>query len=301
MYAKIVKGGTFKGVLNYVLDEKRAKLLEANGVLTTDKDSIAQSFITQSKLKPNIKKPVAHISLNFSVLDKDRITDEYMKKVAHEYMEKMGFKDTQYIIARHYDKEHPHLHIILNRIDNNGKTISDKNDRSRSSKICKELTKKHGLYISSGKENVKRERLKGADKIKYEIYDALKATIPECENWDELKSELLKQGITTQFKYKGKTNEIQGVSFGKNGYSFSGSKIDRACSYSKIDFQLHQNEQMQQTSQTHDLHKNVTPIVSESTGIAKGLLGIIGISGGSNADSEPELNRKKKKRKGISL
>ena len=57
-------------------------------------------------------------------------------------MEKMGIRDTQYIIGRHYDKEHPHVHIAFNRVDNNGRTISDKNDRYRSERICKELTRK---------------------------------------------------------------------------------------------------------------------------------------------------------------
>ena len=41
--------------------------------------------------------------------------------MAREYMEKMGIKDTQYIIGRHFDKEHPHVHIAFNRIDNNGR------------------------------------------------------------------------------------------------------------------------------------------------------------------------------------
>ncbi len=54
-------------------------------------------------------------------------------------MEKMGIRDTQYIIGRHYDKEHPHVHIAFNLVDNNGKTISDRNDRYRNKRICKEL------------------------------------------------------------------------------------------------------------------------------------------------------------------
>jgi hypothetical protein len=67
-------------------------------------------------------------------------------------MVKMGITDTQYIIGRHYDKEHPHIHLVFNRIDNNSKTITDKNDRYRSEKICKELTEKYGLYFARGKE-----------------------------------------------------------------------------------------------------------------------------------------------------
>ena len=40
--------------------------------------------------------------------------------------------------------------------------------------------------------------------------------------------------MEVRFKYKGWTDGIQGVVFGKNGYSFNGSKIDRQFSYSKI-------------------------------------------------------------------
>ena len=45
------------------------------------------------------------------------------------------------------------------------------------------------------------------------------------------------------FKFKGKTDEIQGVIFEKNGYSFNGSKVDRQFSFSKIHHQLQLNEQ----------------------------------------------------------
>jgi hypothetical protein len=108
-----------------------------------------------------------------------------------------------------------------------------------------ELTKKYGLYIASGKENVKEHRLKEPDKTKYEIYHALKSAIPNCKNWKELKSKLLQSDISTEFRKNGNTDKIQGVRFGKNGYEFNGSKIDRACSYSKISYQLYLNEKQQ--------------------------------------------------------
>jgi hypothetical protein len=143
------------------------------------------------------------------------------------------------------DKEHPHIHIIFNRVNNEGKTISNKNDRYRKEKICKELTEKHSLYFAQGKENIKVHRLKESDKTKYEIYDVLKVTVSKCKNWNELKKELQKQNITTAFKCKGNTDEVQGVMFPKNGYTFNGSKIDRQFSYSKIDFQLKRNDKAQ--------------------------------------------------------
>jgi len=246
MIAKIVQGQGFRGAVSYILEKDNARLIYAEGVRLKDKESIIHSFIVQHKLNPNISKPVAHISLDFSVQDKGRLTDRFMVDVAHEYMKKMGYRDTQYIIVRHHDTDHPHIHLVINRIDNNGKRISDQNERLRNVKICMELTKENGLYIASGKENVKEHRLKEPDKTKYEIYHALQSAISKCRNWQELKAELLKSGIKTEFQNNGATDKIQGVRFGKNGYEFNGSKIDRTCSYSKINYRLQQNVRLQQ-------------------------------------------------------
>ncbi|MBL7969642.1 MAG: relaxase/mobilization nuclease domain-containing protein [Prolixibacteraceae bacterium] len=251
MIAKIVQGQGFRGVIGYVLNKEKASLLYAEGVRIKDKESIVKSFIAQQKLNPKIAKPVAHISLDFSVQDKHRLTDQVMVSMAQEYMGKMGYRDTQYIIVRHHETDHPHIHIVINRIDNNGKRISDQNERLRNTKICMELTKKYGLYIASGKENVKEHRLKEPDKTKYEIYHALKSAIPNCRNWKELKAELLQSGITIEFRKNGNTDKIQGVRFGKNGYEFNGSKIDRAHSYSKISYQLYQNERLYKNENEH--------------------------------------------------
>jgi len=149
MIAKIVKGKSFKGVINYVLDKaKKTELLAAEGIRYKNKESIIRSFIAQTGLNLKVSKTVGHISLDFSAQDKDKLTNAKMVQIAKEYLSAMGITDTQYIIGRHHDKEHPHIHIVFNRIDNNGKTVSDKNDRYRSEKICKELTEKYGLYFA---------------------------------------------------------------------------------------------------------------------------------------------------------
>jgi hypothetical protein len=303
MIAKIVKGQSFKGVVNYVLDKaKQTQLLTAEGVRLKSKESIIRSFVAQAGLNPKVSKTVGHISLDFSAQDKDKLTNVKMVQIAKEYLAKMGITNTQYIIGRHFDKEHPHIHIIFNRVNNEGKTISDKNDRYRSEKICKELTEKHSLYFAQGKENVKIYRLKEPDKTKYEIYDALKAAVPRCRNWNELKKEFQKQGITIEFKYKGNTDEVQGVMFEKNGYKFNGSKIDRQFSYSKIDFQLKQNDNAQNISvqQEHNYSHNQPSVLENTVSVLGGLFDFQP----SGTDYDPDeaefqrqLKRKNKKKR----
>ena len=301
MIAKIMKGSGFKGVINYILDPKKGtELIDSSGVRTESINHIVQSFIDQTELNPRVSKVVGHISLSFSAQDSSKLSNEWMAQIAREYMEKMGVKNTQYIIGRHFDKEHPHVHIAFNRIDNNGKTISDRNDRLRSEKICKELTTKYGLYFADGKEKVKEHRLKEPDKTKYEIYQALKAEIARCRDWKALLVHLKKQNIGVRFKYKGNSQEVQGIIFEKNGYHFNGSKVDRSFSYSKIDFALQQNnrEHEEQMQGAVNLVSNIVEATSEiANELIEGGLGLFQTHGTVPAEVYNTLDKKKKKKK----
>ena len=301
MIAKIMKGSGFKGVINYILDPKKGtELIDCSGVRTESISHIVQSFIDQAKLNPRVCKVVGHISLSFSVQDSSKLSNEWMAQIAREYMEKMGIKDTQYIIGRHFDKDHPHVHIAFNRIDNNGKTISDKNDRFRSEKISKELTAQYGLYFANGKEKIKEYRLKEPDKTKYEIYLALRDKIPKSRDWKALLAYLRNEGIDVRFKYKGNTQEVQGIIFEKNGYHFNGSKVDRSCSYSKIDFALQQNnkESRQQVQGTVNLISDVADATSTLVNdFIEGGLDLFQSHGTVPAEVYDTLDKKKKKKK----
>ena len=235
MIGKIKKGSGFKGCVNYVLGKEQAALLHAEGVLAENNWDIIRSFILQAGMNPDLKKPVGHIALSYSPVDAPKLTDGKMIQLAQEYMREMKITDTQYIIVRHQDREHPHVHIVFNRIDNNGKTISDRNDMYRNEQVCKKLKAKHGLYFAKGKEHVKQHRLREPDRSKYEIYNAVKNEIGKSKNWQQLQERLAEKGITIRFKYKGQANEIQGVSFSKGEYTFKGSEIDRSFSFSKLD------------------------------------------------------------------
>lgn len=293
MIAKIVKGSSFKGVVNYILDkEKDAKILVCDGLFAEDKDTIAMSFEAQSKMNPKVTKPVGHISLAFSKEDEHRLTDRTMAGIALEYLKEMGITDTQILIVRHFDKEHPHVHIAFNRIANNGRTISDRNERIRSARICKEITRKYSLYLGSGKEQVKRHRLKEPDKTRYGLYTILKSEVSRCGNWRQLAANLKKQGVDMRFKYKGKSDEVQGVVFTMNGYSFSGSKIDRRFSYAKIDAALGYNRHNERQGIISSPHREEPPMFQpESRGNDDLYSGSIGLFMPDNADGQAEENR----------
>ena len=242
MIGKITKGTSFSGCVNYVLKEEKSRLLEAVGVDGSPSE-MAEQFELQTLLNEKVKNTVGHISLNFSAEDAARLAtdDKLMLKIAHDYMKLMGIVNTQFIIARHIDRDHPHCHIVYNRVDNDGRTISDKNDRFRNEKVCKMLTARYQLHFSEGKENIKFHRLRKHDKVKHFIYLALRQEVPNATSWSELRRALRRYKIDTEFKLNRRTGEMEGVKFKCEGFTFSGSKIDRQFSFVNIASRLEEN------------------------------------------------------------
>ena len=197
-------------------------------------------------MNPALGQAVGHIALNWSPNDKPKLSDELMLAVAHEYLVKMKIQETQLLIVRHHDKTHPHLHIVYNRVDNRGKTISDKYQHVKNAKVCKELTLKHGFFMATGKEQVNRQQLKGADKVKYELFDAIRSEVRWVKSMDDLQSRLSAKGIEMLYKFKSGTTEVQGISFAKDGYKFKGSEIDRSMSYGNLVKAIEQQAQQRQ-------------------------------------------------------
>ena len=285
MVGKVISASSFSGTVGYVMKEE-ARILEAEGIMPPEVKDMVQDFKDQTLLNPRLKNTVGHISLSFSPKDAPRMTDALMTQIAKEYMQKMGITDTQYLLVRHLDQPHPHCHLVYNRVGNNGQTISDKNIKIRNAKVCRELTGKYGLYLAPGKDDVRRERLREPDKTKYEIYDAIKGNLPKCKNWNELEGKLREQGIGIRYKYCGNTDRKQGVMFSKNGFEFSGSKIDRAFSFTKLDNRF--NHIQQQSQHRTTLLGNLSAGAGNYRSAFAGLFG--GRGGGSTREEPPSVN-----------
>ena len=304
MIGKQTKGTSFGGCVSYVLKEEKSKLLEAVGVEGT-LEQMTEQFELQSLLNDKVKNIVGHTSLNFSPEDSERLKydDELMLQIAHDYMKLMGIENTQYIIARHIDREHPHCHIVFNRVDNDGKTISDKNDFRRNEKVCKMLTAKYRLHFANGKDHIKEKRLRPYDKAKHEIYKALKEELPNAHCWDDLKDALADRDIDMNFKVSRTTREIQGVKFEYNGFSFSGSKVSREFSYLNIGNRLEENAcaSLLESTKQEPRHKedNVQQSVFHSDDGSSISLGLLNCNSSYDAAAaeEAEFNRLMKKKK----
>ena len=247
MIGKIMKAASFKRCVQYVTGKEDAKILASDGVLLMSTQDIIDSFEFQRQLNPRISKPVGHIALSFLPKDKDKLTDEMMARIAMEYMELMGIKDTQFILVRHFDNGNPHCHLVYNRINNEGKTITDQNDFRRNEQVTKLLKRKYGLTFSKGKGRTKTERLRGTEKTKYEIYHAVGTGLLRCKSWPEFVNHLKTNGVEVELVMRRNGSkdlkDLQGMRFKKDGYTFKASQIRRGLSFATIMSKLNANEE----------------------------------------------------------
>ncbi len=140
-----------------------------------------------------------------------------------------------FIIVRHLDKDYPHCHLVFSRVDNHGETISDKNDFNRNRKVCLDLTKEYGLHISEGKAQTKVNKLRGNEKTRYEIFNAVNdAWNDKGITFGQFENRLKAAGVGVEFKYRRGTNQVQGLWFTRKGKKFPASKIDRKFSFANL-------------------------------------------------------------------
>ena len=316
MIGKLKKGSSFTGCIRYVTGKDEAKILASDGVLLGTNAEMTQSFELQRQLNPRIKKPVGHIALSFKPEDKPRLTDEFMAKIAIEYMQMMGITDTQFIIVRHHNTDNPHCHIVYNRINNEGKLISDRNDYRRNEQVTKALKSKYGLTYGTDKSNTNTRKLRNAEQAKYEIHNAVKDALKMADSWEKLRSELAKRGVHLEFVYKDKEQaKVQGIRFSKDEYSFKGTQISRDYSFGKLNARLEGTENLlsaraksAQQYEQGSFKDELLSFMSESSQNPWNGISSIGLFAPANAqtfeqfpEDESSKKKKKKRRRGFSL
>ena len=142
MIAKLVKGRGFRGALDYDLKQEKGRVIDTNMAGRTPRE-LASEFGEIRRLRPKVGKAVLHVSL--SAAPGEKLSDEQWREIGQRYLRGMGFKDNQFLITRHTDTDHEHIHILANRITFGGEVVSDSLDYSRQERIVREIERVYRL------------------------------------------------------------------------------------------------------------------------------------------------------------
>lgn len=237
MVAKIIKGKNFAGLVNYTTQEwKGARVLASEGICTTTPENIISSFSFQARMNPRLEKFVGHIAFGWSPEDDDSLTEDIMVSAVKEYMKRMGIQNTQYMIVRHFDADHPHVHLVFNRVDNSGKTIPMNNDYDRSTEICKAINLEYGFtgWQWDKKKDKNLDKLRNREWARENLRQKVFSTLP-CSSWQSFQLELAKVGVSMSFRRSKDGKRIVGIVFSTDKFSCGGSKLDPQLAVAALD------------------------------------------------------------------
>jgi Relaxase/Mobilisation nuclease domain len=256
MISKHIPGNSFYHTCRYICNKPGAVVLVTEGVRGHDYKLMAQDFETQQQLRPSKSQACFHAILSFYPGEKP--SDELMQEIAEKYLKALEIENTQYAISKHTDKAHLHLHILANMVNNEGRVISDSWIGLRGKKIAQKLTEEYKL-VPAIEKNLKKTNLEALNEMesnKYKIYVAIAENLPKCRTLEELETSLLKLGIETKYKYKGQTQEKQGISFKMGACCFKGSEVDRKFSLAGLEKTLAQQQKQQTEPQERQEQKS---------------------------------------------
>jgi hypothetical protein len=244
MISKVIKPGrSFAGACRYLLNNRdQAEVILSEGIRDYNYQLMTADFESQRNLNPALKSPVQHIILSWCA--GELIGNEKMAEIAAAYLIRIQVSNTQFAVVKHADRDNPHVHILFNRVDNTGRTIKDSFLGLRGKKVAQQLTQEYGLIpaIKKDLQQTQMERLNDYDATRYEIFQAIHNLLPKCTTMDELKNQLEREKIGMVYKFKGQTNQIQGISFTKGKFKYKGSEVDRQFSYGKLSIRFSQKQ-----------------------------------------------------------
>jgi hypothetical protein len=240
MKSKIVRGSSFRGAANYVLDAdqkhgKRAEIVASN-MDARDPRALAKEFGIGRAQRPECAKPVWHTSL--SLPQGERLSSEQWSRVIEAYLGKMGFTEfNQYIAARHSDTDFDHVHIVANRIGLDGALWQGQFEAKKSIAVCQELEQQFGLTITKGLDPVQRApvarpssgevmkaRRTGQEPVRAVIQAAVKAALEGRPTTHQFATRLRAAGVELKPNLAS-TGRMNGFSFEHKGQKFSGTKL----------------------------------------------------------------------------
>jgi hypothetical protein len=259
MTANMIKGKGFRGALKYNLDKvdkKVAEVLDHNFARLSEK-AILKEVQMIKVLRPNLQKFFYHTSINFPY--EEKLSNDLMKQIGLDYLDSSGFNQHQYIMFRHNDADHPHLHILVNRIGYDGNVMSDSNDYARCEKVLRELEKKYNLtQVVSSRQAKERGMTKNELEMmkrtntpseKMAMQTILRGVLESKSRMttNEFISKLRAKGVDVLFN-QASTGYVSGISYGYKGMIVKGAKLGNDFKWSAIKNKINYEQERDRTT-----------------------------------------------------
>ena len=136
--------GAVAGYNAKAMRDHAAKVLYSN-VASDQAHAIEQELDAWAATRPRVIQPGIHTVIALHPNDKSIATDLMFLQILEEYRQRLGLTESQTIAWRHFDKPHPHIHCLMNRVTTGGGVVAMWNLRSKLKKFQTDMDKLYGL------------------------------------------------------------------------------------------------------------------------------------------------------------
>jgi hypothetical protein len=234
-------------------EEKQAEVLVAHGVRSWSAEAMAADFEAQRAQRPKLGRCMLHVALAWPAEEQARLTNDLMRQLAHEYLTQLGIdpKTTQWALIRHGDRDHPHAHLLLNRVTDTGSVISDTKCYERSGQACRQLERQHALRDAAAigrEQQVAKAAAGGLEAypaaVAY-ISEAMHRHLPATSTAPELARALASERVPIAMHCTyNEQQQLSTVVFEREGHFVKSSRLSRELSGPKLEKYFTQQRQI---------------------------------------------------------
>ncbi|WP_008319558.1 relaxase/mobilization nuclease domain-containing protein [Leptolyngbya sp. PCC 6406] len=224
------------GVLKYVMEKPGAELIGSNMGYTQDPLMAAKEMTFSCHWADSrLRNKVYHASI--AVQRGERLSRCLWFLIGAKYLTKMGYRHVPFLVVRHTDTAHDHIHIVAGRHNMMSNTcVRDSWDHPRAIQVIQDLEDAYGLARSSQPWSTERnhptvgmirqERSTGNPAIKPELQDLIDGTCQGAPTLEQWASALEAQGVALAFNPI--DEDTTGLVYGYKGLYFRASQLGRA-------------------------------------------------------------------------
>src|SRR5680860_1357552 len=155
MIARVLYRKSVQGVLNYVSGKPKSTILGFQNTYSDTNTDMAffGRVLCHLGNRHGSEKRYLHASLNLP--RGEHLADRDFFEISKNYMEHMGYGEQPYVVIRHHDTKHEHVHIVSSTIKEDCLQINLSNDIRRSIATQKYLEKEFGLSPSPDTKQIR--------------------------------------------------------------------------------------------------------------------------------------------------
>jgi len=223
------------GVAQYVLGKSGAEVVGSNLAYPDDAHAIAAEIRFSCRDSKRLKLTTYHASL--AIAPPERLSDDRWHQVARDYLAKMHYGLSPYLVVRHTDTEHDHIHIVAGRFDlSTGKRVPDSWDHYNAIEAIRDIEAEYGFELTPKAGSAERqsptvsmirhERDTGQPAVKPELQNLIDDLTGQVNHLDQFADHLEQAGVELHVKPINET--ILGLTYHFKGLYFSASQLGRA-------------------------------------------------------------------------